>query len=366
MSPVTPRRVLLTADAVGGVWQYVIELAGGFAARGIEPIIATLGPDPSPRQRTTASQMATLIETGLPLDWIAESPRALHEAAGRLAGIAADASVDLVHLHAAAFAAREEWPAPVVSVAHSCVATWWRAVRGDALPEDFAWRAQMTADGLRRSAAVIAPSAAFAAMLRETYGIRRPIAVVRNGRRGPDPTTGLRELAVLTAGRLWDEAKNVAALDRAAALLRVPVYAAGPRRGPNAAEIRFARLRLLGNLDEAALRARFAGTAVFASPARYEPFGLGVLEAAQGGMALVLGDIPTFRELWNGAALFVDPSDHDALARTLGHLLDEPEEIARLGGLARERARSYPAEAMVEGTAGVHRSVLAGALTAAA
>ena len=50
-----------------------------------------------------------------------------------------------------------------------------------------------------------------------------------------------------------------------------------------------------------------ARTAVFVSPALYEPFGLAVLEAAQAGCALVLSDIPTFRELWDGVALFVAP-----------------------------------------------------------
>ncbi len=97
---------------------------------------------------------------------------------------------------------------------------------------------------------------------------------------------------------------------------------------------------------------------MFASPALYEPFGLGVLEAAQSGMALVLSDIPTFRELWDGAALFVAPSEDDELLRALARLLDDPAMAARYGALARERARSYTVEAMVEGTAAVHRAVL--------
>ena len=34
-------------------------------------------------------------------------------------------------------------------------------------------------------------------------------------------------------------------------------------------------------------------------PARYEPFGLSILEAALSGCALVLGDLPSLRELWD-------------------------------------------------------------------
>ena len=31
----TPARVLMSADAVGGVWRYALDLAAGFAARGV-------------------------------------------------------------------------------------------------------------------------------------------------------------------------------------------------------------------------------------------------------------------------------------------------------------------------------------------
>jgi glycogen synthase len=84
-----------------------------------------------------------------------------------------------------------------------------------------------------------------------------------------------------------------------------------------------------------------------------------VLEAAQAGMALVQSDIPTFRELWSGAAQFVDPGDPRGLAVELRRLLDDVEECARLGAAARERAREYTADAMVEATLAVHRAVLA-------
>ena len=113
-----------------------------------------------------------------------------------------------------------------------------------------------------------------------------------------------RDIPVLTAGRLWDEGKNVAALDRAAEHLPFKICAAGPLTGPNGASVEFDRLDWLGILDAAGLQDMMARTAVFVSPALYEPFGLAVLEAAQAGCALVLSDIPTFRELWDGAALF--------------------------------------------------------------
>ena len=102
-----------------------------------------------------------------------------------------------------------------------------------------------------------------------------------------------------------------------------------------------------------AMRRILAQRPVFASAARYEPFGLAVLEAAQAGQALVLSDIPTFRELWDGAALFV--SDEAGLVPALRRALDAPEGLA---AAARERARRYTADAMADTTLALHGAVL--------
>src|SRR5205823_14916648 len=80
---------------------------------------------------------------------------------------------------------------------------------------------------------------------------------------------------------------------------------------------------------------------IFASPAVYEPFGLSILEAAACGCALVLGDIPTLKELWHDAALFVKPRDTQALARSLQRLCRDESLRARFQHAARLRARRY-------------------------
>ena len=345
---------LLTVDAVGGVWRYGIELARGLAATGVATVIAVLGPDLTATQRAEARAIGRLVETGLELDWTASDETALRRSAEALASLAAEADVSLAHLHAPAFAAFGKWPVPVVSVAHSCVGTWWRAVRGGTPPEELRWRAAATGRGLACSDAAIAPTRAFAELLRAEYGAVR-VTVVRNGTCPPRPAPDApRQPAVLTVGRLWDEAKNVAALDRVAGRIGAPILAAGSLKGPNGAAASLHRVRHLGTLDAATLRRLYATIAIYASPARYEPFGLGVLEAAQSGMALVLSDIPTFRELWDGAALFVPPDDEDALAHAIANLLDAPGSRGQLGALAREKARRYSAGAMVRGTLEVH------------
>ncbi len=70
---------------------------------------------------------------------------------------------------------------------------------------------------------------------------------------------------------------------------------------------------------------------IFALPARYEPFGLLPLEAALSGCALVLGDIPSLREVWGDAAWFVPPDDRDALTAAIGSLIASPRLLQRAG-----------------------------------
>ena len=360
LNPDSPGRVLLTADAVGGVWTYTLDFARALSDRGIGTVVAILGPKPSPEQqaRLQAINRVRMVITGLPLDWTARSTAEIRGAAAALASLASESRADLVHLHAPALAAVARYPVPVVAVAHSCVATWWRTIRSGPLPEDFRWRFDLTRDGLAAADAVIAPTRGFADLLFAAYGDVARCVVVHNGRAAEPSGGGEREPAVLTAGRLWDEGKNAALLDRAAGLMDVPVFAAGPTQAPGGSRVCLANLRLLGTLPESALRRRMATARVFASAARYEPFGLTVLEAAQEGTALVLSDIPTFRELWDGAALFLDPDDGEAWAVTLGRLAAAPDRAAELGERARARSARYSVEAMAEQTLLVHRSVL--------
>jgi glycosyltransferase involved in cell wall biosynthesis len=185
---------------------------------------------------------------------------------------------------------------------------------------------------------------------------------VHNGRHhapAPRALAAPDEPFVFTAGRLWDEGKNVAALDRAAARLAAPVLAAGPTEGPNGATVTLAQAEALGTLGSPELAGYLAAQPVFASLALYEPFGLAVLEAAQAGCPLVLSDIPTFRELWDGAAAFVPPNDDVAIAAALEALLRDRGARARAGAAAQERAARYTVEAMTAGVLAVYGDLLA-------
>jgi glycosyltransferase involved in cell wall biosynthesis len=116
-------------------------------------------------------------------------------------------------------------------------------------------------------------------------------------------------------------------------------------------------VQALGSLSMVDLREEYAACGLFASAALYEPFGLAALEAAHAGTALVLSDIPTHRELWDGAAVFVPPRDAEGFAACCAALLDNPDEAARLGALARQRAMTYSRASMVAATEALNLSL---------
>ena len=76
-----------------------------------------------------------------------------------------------------------------------------------------------------------------------------------------------------------------------------------------------------------------------------------MLEAAQAGCALVLSDIPTHREMWDGAAIFIPARNEAAFAGAIQDLIRDADEREQLGLLARARAAHYTPERMARGMA---------------
>jgi glycosyltransferase involved in cell wall biosynthesis len=124
---------------------------------------------------------------------------------------------------------------------------------------------------------------------------------------------------------------------------------AGCQVHPDGQEIRPENLYVLGELTTAEVNAHMSRASIYAAPARYEPFGLSVLEAALCGCALVLGDIPSLREVWDDSAIYVSPNDSRNLATELQALIDSPAKREMYGAKALERARSFTPERMLAG-----------------
>jgi glycosyltransferase involved in cell wall biosynthesis len=211
------------------------------------------------------------------------------------------------------------------------------------------WSRYREAVALALSAArVIAPTRALLKALHHEYGRLRDGEVIYNGVPLPRRVQfSVKEPLVLCAGRLWDPAKNIGALQAAAHAVPWPIRAAGEASAPEGgANVELPALSLLGTLSRAELGNWMERAAIFAAPALYEPFGLSILEAAGRCCALVLGDIPSLRELWDNCALFVDPRDPGALAAALKRLIAESALRQALAERAYLRAQSYDLERM--------------------
>lgn len=406
-------RILLTTDVVGGVWSYTEELADALAARGHVVALVAFGGEPNASQRAWL-ELRPQIEfaaVACPLEWMPEPEPGLSSSVEAVRAVVAQFVPDVVHLNQFYYGAFE-LGAPKIVVAHSDVVSWWRIVKEEEPPDD-PWFRRYRAwvrEGLSGAGLRVAPTAWFASQVAAIYdGL--PVRTVYNGRSatrwgrasprdvarpthgrppeghvahgratrahgtgghppdGPPPddaaTARPRPPRVVGAGRLWDRAKGARDLIDAAARLGVgvDVVVAGPVQHPagdddfptDVPEIRWA-----GDLASTELHALLAETRVYAATSRYEPFGLAPLEAVLAGCALVASDIPTFRELWDGCALFYPPGDADALARALGALCEDDARCQRLARAARTRAlQRYTPERMAAGYEALYRELLA-------
>lgn len=365
-------RVFMTCDATSALWHHALDLAQGLRAYETSTTLCVLGAAPGPDQQGAARRVPGLKLNHLELSrgWATASPHQVLEAAERVAAMARAEGARLVHLHSPLLASGPAFVAPVVTACHECIPTWCHSVRSQPFDHALDWHKNDMATGLLRSDTVIAPTGAFAKVLTEVYGLPKPPMVVHSGRR-PSTRESLPEgrgipatSFVFTAAQLWDEGKDLRTLDEAAANVKLPVYVAGSISGlagetpiaPN--PITPNHVHFLGDLSDGHLAEWLTAKPIFVSTACYEPFGMIVLEAAESGCPLILSDIPTFRELWEGAAEFVPCGDSGATAAAIEAVAGDSALRARLASAARRRARRYTAEVMAAKVRAIYGGLL--------
>ena len=106
--------------------------------------------------------------------------------------------------------------------------------------------------------------------------------------------------------------------------------------------------------------------AVVVHPARWEGFGLALLEAMLCGRPIVATRVSSVPEIvTNGeTGLLVPPDDPSALATASISLLDDPVRAARLGEAGRVRAEAeFSVARMAERTAAVYEEALSSSRT---
>jgi glycosyltransferase involved in cell wall biosynthesis len=363
MAEPSVRRVLLGADAVGGAWTFAVGLAAGLARAGVRTTLATMGPLPSEAQRREAAAVPglELEESDARLEWMDEPWDDVARAGEWLLDIERRTRPDVVHLGGYAHAALP-FRAPVVVTAHSCVVTWWRAVHGEEPPPAWDRYRRELRRGLDGAGAVVAPTRAMLRALVAAHGPVRDPRVIWHAAPPREGAGGPREPIVLAAGRAWDPAKNLATLDAAASDLPWPVVLAGSDAHPDGTRRPLRHVRTLGWLGPGELAAWMARASIYVAPARYEPFGLGALEAALSGAALVLGDLESLREVWGDAALWVPQDDPRAVGRAIRALIDDAGLRQRLAARARHRALAWSPDRQVAAWVSLYRELAGRAL----
>jgi glycosyltransferase involved in cell wall biosynthesis len=358
-------KLLMTTDTVGGVWTYALDLARALEPHGVSIALATMGPAPSSRQQDEAKKCpnVTLHCSTFKLEWMSDPWPDVTSAGRWLLDLEQQIAPDLVHLNGYAHGALP-FSAPILIVAHSCVLSWWQAVKGEPAPAEWNRYRDAVSTGLHDADYVVAPTRAMLDEIERNYGTLRRTRVIFNARNQRLYHRGTKESFILSAGRLWDQAKNIAALQAIAPRLSWPICIAGQQRSPDGASASddghrtHANMLCLGELSPHTLASWFSRADIYALPARYEPFGLSALEAGLSGCALVLGDIPSLRQVWGDAAFFVHPDDTEQLRARLSALIDDPKLRRAFANRAQLHASQYTLDLMGASYAALYKQVL--------
>jgi glycogen synthase len=343
-----PKRILMTADTVGGVWTYSLDLARSLERYGIEVFIATMGANPSDDQLEEARSIAnvSIFKSDYRLEWMENCWRDVRRAGDWLLHLERRLKPDLVHLNGYVHASLR-FKCPVVAVCHSCVLSWWKAVRRENPPSYLnEYRTRVRA-GLHAADAVIAPSSSMLRSIESHYGALSNAHVVYNGTDSACFERSSGDGSILAAGRVWDEGKNIPILQTLSKEVKRSLFIAGANLEPGCSKgIDFDKSRFLGRLSRSELRAWMSRASIFIAPALYEPFGLAPLEAALSGCALVLSNITSLREIWGDAALFVPARDPAAIDTAISRLMNDGNLRQEMADKAFRRAKRYTTQKM--------------------
>ena len=340
-------KVLMTTDTVGGVWVYSLELCRVLEQYDVQVHLLALGAWPSPAQQVEVEKMPNVLlyKSDYKLEWMQDPWEDVELSRRWINSIYATVQPDLVHLNNYAHV-EEEWASPVISVFHSCVQTWWQAVKGKSAPKEWDHYKEIVKDSLEASDVVVGPTNAILQKAKAAHGFTSETKVIYNGRKISSENVQ-KENIILCMGRMWDEAKNLNLLSQVARNLPWPVYVAGDAVNPNTGKkCSVENVNFLGKLSPEEVQEWMRRASIFVSPTRYEPFGLAILEAAKNRCALVLSDLETLQELWNEAAVFFDPEDETEAETTLVKLIENEAFLKELQQKALNRSEAYSAEKM--------------------
>jgi len=349
-------KILMTADTVGGVWTYTVSLCKALEKYNTEVHLMTMGGKPVKQQSDQIRSLKNvhLYCSDYKLEWMENPWENVQQAAIWIKEVYEKVQPDIIHFNNYG-QVNQIWDCPVVTVFHSCVQTWWEAVKRENLPNEWKKYKEIVKQALFSSDILIAPTKAILDQAHKAYGKTGFAKVIYNGSGSKAYSTQKKERFILTAGRIWDEAKNISLLSRIAKQLKWPVYVAGTH---NKNEEEFENIHFLGQLPPEVLQELMLKAVLFVMPAKYEPFGLAILEAARAGCTLALGNIDTLNEIWGETALYFDPFNDEEALLVLQQLIEDKELRTELAKKSMKRAQSFTEQKMAENYFEVYKSLI--------
>src|SRR5439155_26227628 len=122
-------------DLIGGVRTYALHLARAVEPHAAEIALASMRAHPTCDQnkQVLARKNVHLFESSYRLEWMDDAWGDVDAAGDWLLQIAERVRPDLIHLNGYSHAVLR-WNAPALIVAHSCVWSWWEAVKNEEAP----------------------------------------------------------------------------------------------------------------------------------------------------------------------------------------------------------------------------------------
>jgi len=250
-----------------------------------------------------------------------------------------------------------------------------RELNPDKTPAQIALQRQ----AYRFATRVVANSAAAAKQLQSEGIPLRRIHVIPNGL--ASERYRARDIApvvtrLITVANLRQEKAHDVLLAAIAALaprhptLALQIVGDGPRRAALEAQARALgvanRVEFLGHRED--VPELLARADAFVLPSRSEAFPNGAIEAMAAGLPVVASAVGGLLDLIDDGrtGVLVPPDDVTALAAALGDLIEDPARAAALGRAARDDARRYSFDRMVQSFEDLYFSELGAARAAAA
>jgi glycosyltransferase involved in cell wall biosynthesis len=348
-------KVLMTTDNIGGVWTYALAMARGLKKHGVEVVLAVIGNPLTPAQKDELNGIR-YRHCVARQEWMDDPWENVYATGKWLMNFRDIENPDILHLNSYTLGCLD-WQVPVVVTLHSCVLSWWQAVKGEPAPASWNTYHEHVKAGIQSAGVVTAPSRFIMNAAEKFYGPFRYKKLIYNGIDHSHFKRGRKEKIVFSMGRIWDEAKNISLLLKAAEKIPWPVYIAGEHNGMDENHLP-ANVTLLGQLSQKEVAGWLSKAWLYVLPAKYEPFGYTFLEAALSGCVLVGGDIESLHEIWNDKMIYATTDDPQYLADTVTKLFENEWQLNYLSRKTHEHAlATYTEDIMLKEYTELYKSL---------